>query len=182
MANREIAILAAKHALANVGVQEETGNNDGKYIDIYQQSCEPPIGKHGPWCAGFVVYRYTQAALYLEQDMPDDYPKSGWCPSFSRWAKKNGLWTPAMSCVQDSDNVRVGDQCLFYFKTLGRLAHTGIVVELDSRNRGVWTVEGNTSPEPSDYSTVERDGDGVYKKWRTWGEFGQFGGFARIDF
>ena len=87
-----------------------------------------------------------------------------------------------MSCLQDADNVRVGDQCLFYIKALGRIAHTGIVVELDKNNRGVWTVEGNTSPEPEDYSAVEREGDGVHRKWRTWGEFGQYGGFVRIDF
>lgn len=182
MANRKIAILAANDALANVGVHEETGNNDGKYIRMYQQSCVPPISEHGPWCAGFVVYRYTQAALQLGEDVPDDYPLSGWCPSFSRWAKKNSLWVPAMSCVQDNGQVRVGDQALFYFKTLGRIGHTGIVVEIDPNGRGVWTVEGNTSPEPDDYAHVEREGDGVYRKWRTWGEFGQYGGFARIDF
>ena len=181
MANRAIANLAAQQALDNVGVTE-VGVNDGVWVQMYQQACTPPISVHGPWCAGFTTLRYAKAALTLEQDVPDDYPRTGWCPDYSRWAKNKNLWVPAMQCIQDNDMVRVGDQALFYFKPLGRIAHTGIVVEVPANGRGVWTVEGNTSPEPDDYKNVERDGDGVYRKWRTWGELGQYGGFAKIDF
>jgi hypothetical protein len=181
MANREIANKAAQMALANVGVREE-GINDGKFIRMYQNSCVPKVDAHGPWCAAFIQYRLRKAALDLEQDIPDDFPTSGWCPSYSAWAKKNDLWVPAKSCIVDSHQVRVGDLALFYFKPLGRVAHIGIVVEKPDNAGGVWTVEGNTSPEPEDYAAVERDGDGVVKKWRTWGEFGQYGGFVRIQF
>ena len=181
MANRRIATLAAQEALDNIGVTEE-GNNDGKWVNMYQQSCDPPVTAHGPWCAAFVQYRLRTAALILEEDIPTGFPTSGWCPSYSAWAKKNKVWIPAKSCIQDNDLVSVGDLAVFYFKALGRVAHIGIVVEVPENAGGVWTVEGNTSPEPEDYSVVERDGDGVFKKWRTWGELGQYGGFVRLDF
>jgi hypothetical protein len=46
----------------------------------------------------------------------------------------------------------------------------------------MWTIEGNTSPEPDDDGVVERDGDGVYKKNRQWSELGKFGGILRVNF
>jgi len=69
---------------------------------------------------------------------------------------------------------------MFYFSQLGRIGHIGIVVEV--QDWGVWTVEGNTSPEPSDEDSVERDGDGVFKKKRNWSELGQYGGFVLVEF
>ena len=47
---------------------------------------------------------------------------------------------------------------------------------------GVETIEGNTSPEPSDEGSVERDGDGYYLKMRVWDELGKFGGIVQVDF
>jgi hypothetical protein len=51
-----------------------------------------------------------------------------------------------------------------------------------SFENGVWTIEGNTGPEPSDVTEINRDGDGVYRKMREWNELGQFGGILRVNF
>jgi hypothetical protein len=75
---------------------------------------------------------------------------------------------------------RRGDLALFYFSALSRIAHIGIVTKVEEW--GVYTVEGNTSPEPSDELSVERDGDGLYAKKRNWSEFGKFGGFGFVNF
>ena len=179
MGNRAIAMMAAERALDNIGVQE-TGNNRGKYIRKYQLICSPPAPEGSPWCAAFMVYRYVTAASELGEDIPDSFPRSAWCPDFARWAKKEGLYIPQVSAREDTSLVREGDIALFYFKALGRIAHCGIVTEV--LPLGVWTVEGNTSPEPEDVDLVERDGDGVYRKFRNWSELGKYGGFVRIDF
>jgi hypothetical protein len=63
---------------------------------------------------------------------------------------------------------------------MGRLAHIGIVTGVFPW--GVYTVEGNTSPEAEDEDTVQRDGDGVFRKARAWRELGLYGGFVAVDF
>lgn len=177
---RSIALLHADLAYANVGVTE-VGENRGKAVETYQQSCKPPLSPGAPWCAAHVRWRMKQAATQLGTTYPDDFPRSGYCPDWSRYYKANDLWIPAQSIIAGKTikRPRKGDHALFYFRQLARIAHIGIVYSVDEN--GVWTVEGNTSPEPERPGDVERDGDGVYYKRREWHELGMFGGFGLLN-
>jgi len=178
---RPIAEATASGAIANIGVQEK-GENRGKYIEAYQASCVPPIPPGSPWCAAFVRYRMKHAAHSLGLTYDASFPRSGYTPEWSRWAKNNGKWISALDLKSGDtyENVLPGDLALFYIPTLGRIGHIGIITKVSKR--GLSTVEGNTSPEPEDADEVERDGDGVFAKMRYWNELGQFGGILLVDF
>jgi len=177
--HRPIALRAAKEAVDNIGVQE-TGNNRGPAIEIYQASTTPPVPPGSPWCAAFVVFRLRNAAHDLALTIPLDFPRSAYCPDFGRWARKTKNWLSVTDAEADHTKVRIGDLCCFWFAPMGRLAHIGIVTGVFPW--GVYTVEGNTSPEAEDEDTVERDGDGVFRKARAWRELGLYGGFVAVDF
>jgi len=178
---RHIALLSASLAEANIGVQE-VGINSGASVEAYQQSCVPPIPVGSPWCAAHVRYRQRQAARQLGLGYDPDYPRSGYCPDYSRWHKAHSLWIPvsAIKAGTTTERPQRGDLALFYFRSLARIAHIGIVTSV--HEWGVWTIEGNTSPEVFDVSLVEREGDGVYAKRRDWHELGYYGGFGQVNF
>ena len=176
---RPIALRAAKEAIDNIGVQE-VGNNAGKAVEIYQASTVPPVPPGSPWCAAFVVYRLRNAGHDLALEIPADFPRSAYCPDFGTWARRTKNWLSVTDAKVDYTKVRIGDLCCFWFAPLGRLAHIGIVTGVFPW--GVYTVEGNTSPEAEDEDKVERDGDGVFRKVRAWHELGINGGFVAIDF
>lgn len=177
---RQIALLHADLAHANIGVTE-VGDNRGKAVEAYQRSCIPPVLPGGAWCACHVRFRMKQASTQLGTKYDETFPRSGWCPDYSRWYKASDLWIPAQSIIAGTTikRPRKGDHALFYFRQLGRIAHIGIVWSADEN--GVWTVEGNTSPEPERPGDVERDGDGIYLKRREWHELGMFGGFGMLN-
>jgi len=177
--NRPIALRAAKEALDNIGVQE-VGNNAGKAVETYQKACIPPVPPGSPWCAAFVVYRLRNAGHDLALEIPADFPRSAYCPDFGTWARRTKNWLPASEAKADYTKVRIGDLCCFWFAPLNRLAHIGIVTGVFPW--GVYTVEGNTSPEAEYEDRVERDGDGVFRKVRAWHELGANGGFVAVDF
>jgi len=162
--NRPIALRAAKEALDNIGVQE-TGDNRGKAVEIYQASTIPHVPPGSPWCAAFVVYRLRNAAHDLALEIPADWPRSGYCPDHGNWGRRTKNWISQQDASLDFSKVRIGDLALFWFAPLNRLAHIGIVTGVFPW--GVYTVEGNTSPEP-DEDEPEREGDGVFRKVRTW--------------
>lgn len=181
---RPIALLAVDLALANAGVQE-VGENRGKSVEAYQASCVPPLRPGDPWCAAVVRFRYKQAATQLGLTYDKTFPRTGWTPDYSAWAKKTGKWISKNTLAVSSTDVLKkavlpGDLVCFYMKSLGRIAHIGIVISVDLW--GCVTMEGNTSPEPSDELSVERDGDGYYRKERTWAELGEWGGIVQVDF
>lgn len=72
-----------------------------------------------------------------------------------------------------------GDIVFYFFPSKGRIAHTGIVVEI-ADNKNFFTVEGNTSGGISD--SVDRDGQGVYMKLRTLSSLGLWGGVVRLPY
>lgn len=169
---REIALKAAADALANVGVEEQGGENRGKYVGIYQRSTDNDPGD--PWCASFCYYRLITAAAFYDKGLVG-IPRSGYTPDWKAAAVKVGDWLSASRAKARPTRVRVGDLCLFYSASKRRIFHIGIVVEVHSW--GVVTVEGNTSAEPG----VDADGDGVFRKIRKWSELGSGGGFFLID-
>jgi hypothetical protein len=184
---RPIALKALELAQANIGVTE-VGNNAGAAVQAYQQSCVPPLPVGSPWCAAVVRFRFKQAATDLGLKYDLSFPRTGWTPDYSRWAKANAKWIDANTAKTFANKdisalrqaLKPGDLVLFYFSTLGRIGHIGVVEDVE--DWGITTIEGNTSPEPDYADVVERDGDGYYRKVRHWSELGKFGGFVQIDF
>jgi len=90
--SRPIALRAAKEAIDNVGVQE-TGDNRGKAVEIYQASTTPPVPPGSPWCAAFVVYRLRNAAHDLALEIPADWPDAPTVPIMvtGREGQRTGL-------------------------------------------------------------------------------------------
>ena len=167
-----IALRAIADAERNVGIAEQGGQNRGKAVETYLASVGLPPGN--PWCAAFVYYRLAAAAAHLDVALPVWLPRSGYCPDWRKAAQKRGVWIPVSEVTAGKVSPQRGDLCLFYFAAKGRVAHIGIVAEVDAE--GCVTVEGNTS----DGSGVNRDGGGVYRKRRSWSQLGTLGGFVRI--
>lgn len=175
--DRPIALKTAESAIDNVGVTE-VGENRGPSIELYQQSCVPPLQPGAPWCAAFVRYRMRQAAHSLGLTYDTTFPRSGWTPDWARWARENNKWLPVSEARNNHQVIRKGDLALFWFEGLGRIGHIGIIVSANSK--GLSIVEGNTSDPNAD--GVDRDGDGVYLKRRSWSALGKFGGVLMVDF
>lgn len=174
MSNRPIALEAAAGALANVGVVEQGGDNRGKAVETYLAAVG--LGAGQPWCAAFVRYRFEAAAAKLDVELPAHFPDSGWVPSYVSWAKSRELWVPADTARREPMSVRPGDLVAYWFQAKARCAHIGIIAETATEH-GFVAVEGNTGP---DAGSVERDGDGVYRKRRRWSSIGIGGGIIRI--
>jgi len=172
----KIGVEAARAAMVNVGVVEESDNR-GKWVEMYQSAVGIPPGS--PWCAAFVRFRFERAANELGLALPSDFPDSGWVPSYVAWARHNALWFPVGLAKENPSLIGPGDLACFWFPAKDRHAHIGIVVDKPTAT-GVVTVEGNTGPDRAD--AVQRDGDGVYRKRRAWGSLGVRGGFIKIDF
>lgn len=145
----------AKAALAEVGVVEATGQNDGPRIEFYQAKAGIPKGS--AWCAAFV---YTVSWLALGDATP--FPRTGWSPTLLAGGKPATAQAPlpVASCAG------------FYFPQLGRIGHVELVVA-DTGGKYVTTVGGNTS----NGTGISRNGGGVYKrmrlrssisKWKAW--------------
>lgn len=169
-----IALQAIKDAGRSdvLSVREVGGNNRGKFVETYLKIVG--LGRGEPWCQAFVIFRLVKAASTLGLKLPADIPKSGYTPTVANWGKKRGWW---ISRAQAQTGVVLpmrGDLVYFYKANLRRIGHVGIVDSVTSK--GVWTIEGNTGPDGG------RDGDGVYKKFRTWSELGLYGGFVRLPF
>ncbi len=170
--SRIIALKAAADAIANIGVEEQGGENRGKFVGVYQASTGNRPGD--PWCASMVYYRLITAAAFYDKALVG-VPISGYTPDWKNQAVKSKKWLPVSQAKATPSKVRVGDLCLFYSSSKKRIFHIGIVIEVHSW--GVVTVEGNTSAEPG----VDADGDGVFRKVRSWSELGTGGGFFLLD-
>ena len=169
---KEIAILAADDALANVGVTEEQKDNHGKAIKIYLQTVGLTEGY--AWCAAFLKYRFMQAANELNEELSEEFlDLTGYTPDWKIYAEKHDIWIPIEQARLNNNLIKKGYVALFYSSSKKRIYHTGIVIS--SSKDGFITVEGNTGPGPG----VEADGDGVFKKKRTWKMLGTEGGFMK---
>jgi len=180
--DRPIAVRAIMNARLNLGVCETGGENRGKEVEAYLASCVPPLPPGSPWCVAHVRYRLKQAATDLGLTYDTSMPRTGYTPNWVRWAKRTNNWVSVKAAKANPHLLREGDVVCFYFKTLGRCAHMGMIDAVRSDGSGVLTVEGNTSPEKGDDNYVDRDGDGLYPKVRDWSELGEFGGFITINF
>ncbi|MBS1940305.1 MAG: CHAP domain-containing protein [Bacteroidetes bacterium] len=130
------------NALAEVGVREATGRNDGPEVERYL--AHVGLGKGNAWCAAFVSYHLSGCGV--------DNPRSAWSPAFA--LPKDQVWTPRKA----SRSPRPGDVFSIYYPALGRVGHVGLVREWQGLY--ILTIEGNTSDPGS------REGDGVYARRR----------------
>jgi len=170
---KEIAILAADNALANVGVTESDKDNHGRAIAVYLRTVN--LSEGFAWCAAFLKYRYMDAANDLNEELSDSFLKlSGYTPDWKNYAQTHNIWIPVENAKKNPELIKKGYAALFYSEQKGRIYHIGIVIS--SNKDGFITVEGNTSPGPG----VQADGDGVYKKKRTWKMLGTEGGFMKM--
>lgn len=135
------AYLEYKHK--NVG-----SNNYTKYGK--SQGCNGQ-----PWCDAFVDWCFIEAygrenAKKLLNGFSNYTPDSAQkFKNIDRYYKR-GKTTP-----------KKGDVIFFYSSSLGRIGHTGIVEKVDTINKKVHTIEGNTSSNANEF---ERDGGCVARK------------------
>lgn len=150
-------------AVAEVGVHEEGGNNNGAKVREYQGATWLEPGSW-PWCAAFVCW-CIRKAYHLEPDGADFFNGKTfeqWRPKTASavgdfdlewWARKQGL-----KVFDEDAEVEPGDIITFDF------GHCGIAVAYASAaSKTIETVEANTGPAGLPDST---EGDGVWRKTR----------------
>lgn len=134
----EKLIHVAKHEL-EWEFKEDNANNITPYGQWY--------GMNGSaWCAMFVSYCAYQAGVIGEL-----VPNYAWCPSGMTWYKERNRYYKRNSGYIP----KRGDIIFFYNNELGRVAHTGIVIEGDDKY--ITTIEGNTSLDRVQKCTYNRN-------------------------
>jgi hypothetical protein len=113
-----------KTAEAEVGVREQTNNNDGARVEEYLRTVG--LRKPEPYCAAFVSWVFARNGLAA--------PRSGWSPDLFPYARLARSALPA--------NI-LG----IYFADRKRIAHVGLIVS--SSDDWVNSVEANTNVEGS---------------------------------
>ena len=155
----------------------EDGSNAGTFVERYLAAVG--LGPGNPWCMAFVVLRLVKAAHSLSLAIPNEMPRTGSTVVFSDFGKKKTWWIRRADFELGREKIQAGDIVFYFFASKGRIAHTGIVVDVVSNN-DFKTVEGNTSSGLRD--VVDRDGQGVYMKKRTLCSLGIFGGVVRLPY
>lgn len=134
----EKLINVANHEL-EWAFKEDNANNITPYGQWY--------GMNGSaWCAMFVSYCAYQAGV-----IDDLVPKYAWCPSGMSWYKNRNKYYKRNSGYIP----KRGDIIFFYNNELGRVAHTGIVIDGD--DSFITTIEGNTSLDRVQKCTYSRN-------------------------
>lgn len=129
-------------------VRELTGKNDGVEVEKYLKSVG--LGKGYAWCMAFVYWGFQTGSKELGVINP--VPKTAGV--LDCYAKAKGMHLV-------TGDPEEGDQFIMDFgKGAG---HTGVVTEV--KNGRIYTVEGNTSADPS-YSGEDREGNGVFERAR----------------
>jgi len=130
--------------LSQLGVREATGKNDGKEVEKYLRSTG--FGPGNAWCAAFVHYCLEEAKI------PNTV--NAWSPTAEN--KKHIIFRAR----QQLEEPEPGDVVCFFYTNLNRIGHTGFFHRRIS-DVTYESVEGNTNIAGS------REGDGVYKKFRS---------------
>ena len=131
--------------LAEVGVREASGNNDGPRVAAYLRYCG--LGEGYAWCAAFVCWTYGQAGVAN--------PRTAWAAAL--FPESHLLYQRGQP--GRSGTPQQGDVFGIYFANLKRIGHVGFIDDWRAGSYVV-TVEGNTN------GAVSREGDGVYRKRR----------------
>lgn len=128
-----------------VGEQETQGKNRSKNIDEWNRFAGTSMGD--PYCASFVSYILHLAGV-------KNAPRSAWSPSMT-----------ARNRVAFKD-IRPADVFGLYYKSKGRVGHTGFIRNPKFSSTMIQTTEANTAPSAASGSARDRDGDGVWNKLR----------------
>jgi hypothetical protein len=137
-------------ARGEIGYREGS-RNDNKYGRWYGVNFQP-------WCAIFVSWVFAKAGQPLRGSWRDP---STWIqtvkgfsytPFGARWFKVRRRW---------GLRPRPGAIVFFYWPSMGRVAHVGIVESVSSDGRFMTTIEGNTNNSGS------REGVGVFRMKRS---------------
>jgi hypothetical protein len=138
----------AQFGLSFVGVTEQTGNNDGPYVEMFQRWTDG-VAAHEPWCMAFAQFCVGNAAQQFGLISP--LPASEHVLT---------VWNNSQHLVVFPPYVG----CLALWQHPGTTnGHTGIVTGVDEQNGVFNTVEGNTSGGTG----LNREGDGCYEKVRS---------------
>lgn len=133
----EKMINVAKHELS-WAFKEDNANNINPYGEWYGMNRDA-------WCAMFVSYCAFQAGI-----MGGLVPRYHSCTVGMTWYKERNRYFK-----RDSGYIpKKGDVIFFYNNELGRIAHTGIVIDGDDKL--VTTIEGNTSLDRVQQVTYNR--------------------------
>lgn len=126
-----------------LGTREATGNNDGESVERFiDNTCD--LGNVA-WCGAFLSY-----GLKVNGNQIPELPC--WSPSF--FPDNRITWQKA-----DKEALLKGEIFGLYFRSKGRVAHVGAIVE-DFGDGWILTIEGNTN------SAGAREGNGVFKRLR----------------
>ena len=139
---------AIAQADSQVGVREAGGANKGQRVEEYQFVAGLGKGGGHPWCAAFVYWCLLKAGAD-----PKRLPPIGQCAAVRNWR----TWA--------KDTGRIAAEPargrLFFWVNKSGFGHIGFC--LGPSVLGVFrTIEGNTDGEEG-----SREGDGVYKRFRT---------------
>lgn len=130
--------------LSQLGVREATGHNDGKQVEKYLRAVG--LGKGYPWCAAFVRWCYDTAGIKTKIN---GAAASAHNPNNLVYYKSKQHQEP-----------QPGDVFTLWYTQLNRIGHTGFYHK--TVNSTIYeSIEGNTNEAGS------REGDGVYKKYRS---------------
>lgn len=134
---------------SQVGVTEATGKNDGPSVERYLRSVG--LGKGYAWCAAFVKWSFDSAHVRTKIN-----GAAASCYSKSLAIYQNKKFTT---------DPRSGDVFTLWYSSLGRIGHTGFF-DTKINSTVFMSCEGNTGRGGAvDVGT--REGDGVYKKYRS---------------
>lgn len=149
--------LVLRVSQASVGAGEQPPNtNRGPYVRRVLKRCGLPEGH--PWCAAVVT---DWGLLSLDDAWP--IPRTASVQQMAEWAKeakcryipsKRGIGLP-----------QVGDLHALWYPKKDRFAHVGLVIGVDGMR--VRVRDGNTSDAENADPELQREGWGVFEKWRT---------------
>lgn len=149
--------LQRKLILAQLGIKEKTGHNDGERIDEYRASVAQWLNLMQPkpaWCACFYYYLFfaIHSPLKVKSARARDY-----------FSATLGSYQPLLHPERVP---AFGDAVGYVFGKHRQIAHIGFVYEWnpDPKVSMCRILEGNTSSARA--LGVVREGDGVYIKWR----------------
>lgn len=158
LTEKEIKIkLLLAEATRWEGVKEE-GENTGQIVRLFQNWDGSPDVV--PWCMAFVQFCTDAASHYYNEltGMCSQYPNRLW-PSEHCMT----VWARTMDECK-TDKPEVGSIVIWSHYKNGKptgAGHAGIVIRVLS-NGNFETIEGNTS----DGTGLNREGEGVYRKYR----------------
>jgi hypothetical protein len=161
------------------GLREEGGNNRGLMIEKFLNDVGLEAGQ--PWCAAFVHHvgywsHFDSETRQSSWSLPD----TGSCYLLGHFALRNDILR---------DEPTEGDVFLVWKSTLGRFAHTGVVVRVRQAGKSLagnpWfdcdTVEGNSNEAGSRDATsvvriVRRFNPSAGDRFIRWAILGNRGG------